>query len=66
MYMYLHFNSADVYSTIYKIWDGDSYCGFIFRGSFNDVVSSSDYIDSNDWMIMINELEIIWKEAVVT
>jgi hypothetical protein len=30
---------------------------------FNDAVISSHYIASND--VMINELEIIWKEAAV-
>jgi hypothetical protein len=32
-------------------------------GIFNDAVSSSDYIASIDRKI--NELEMIWKEAVV-
>jgi hypothetical protein len=31
---------------------------------FNDAVSSSDYTASNDRMI--NKLEMIWKEAVMT
>jgi hypothetical protein len=32
-------------------------------GLFNDAVSSSDYVASNDRMI--NELEWIWKDAIV-
>jgi hypothetical protein len=35
-------------------------------GLFNDTVSSSDYIASNDRVITNNEQERIWKEAVVT
>jgi hypothetical protein len=34
------------------------------HGLFNDAVSSSDYIASNDGMNM-NELERIWKDTVV-
>jgi hypothetical protein len=33
-------------------------------GLFNDIVSSSDYIMSNDRAIMNNEWDRIWKEAV--
>jgi hypothetical protein len=33
---------------------------------FNDAFNSSDYIASNERMIVNNELERIWKEAVVT
>jgi hypothetical protein len=32
----------------------------------NDAISNSDYIALDDWMIVNNELERIWKEAVVT
>jgi hypothetical protein len=39
-------------------------CNFI-RSTPNDYFSSSEYIVSNDWMIVNNELERIWKEAVV-
>jgi hypothetical protein len=35
------------------------------RDLFNDAVSISDYIASNDGII-INELEISWKKAIVT
>jgi hypothetical protein len=31
----------------------------------NDVFSSSDYIASNERMLVNNELERMWKEAVV-
>jgi hypothetical protein len=34
-------------------------------GLFNDAVSISNYMTSNDRIIMINEFEKIWREAVV-
>jgi hypothetical protein len=37
----------------------------LFSSLFNDAVSSLNYITSNDWMIVNNELEMMWKEAVV-
>jgi hypothetical protein len=37
----------------------------LFSSLFNDVISSSNYVTSNDWMRVNNELEITWKEAVV-
>jgi hypothetical protein len=37
---------------------------FIY-GLFNDAISSSDYIASNNRMVLNNELEWIWKEAAV-
>jgi hypothetical protein len=43
-----------------------SICVFVLFicGSFNGAVSSSDYTASNDRVI--DELERVWKEAVVT
>jgi hypothetical protein len=39
---------------------------FLFIYSlFNDAFSISDYIASNERMIVKNELERMWKEAVV-
>jgi hypothetical protein len=39
---------------------------FVFSCSFsNDSVSISDYVGSDDWIIVKNELERIWKEEVV-
>jgi hypothetical protein len=32
---------------------------------FNDAVTQSDYTASSDWMVVNNELERTWKEAVV-
>jgi hypothetical protein len=32
---------------------------------FNDAVSNSGYIASNDWMVVNNELKSVWKEMVV-
>jgi hypothetical protein len=32
---------------------------------FNDAFSSSDYVASNESMILNNELEWMWKEAAV-
>jgi hypothetical protein len=41
-------------------------CSFLFIYSlFNDAFSSSDYTASSEKMIVNNELERIWKEAVV-
>jgi hypothetical protein len=34
-------------------------------GLFNDPLSNSGYVVSNDGMIMNHELEGMWKEAVV-
>jgi hypothetical protein len=34
-------------------------------GLFNDAVNRSDYIASNDRMVLFNELERMWKEVVV-
>jgi hypothetical protein len=31
--------------------------------SFNDAVSSPDYVPLNDWMIVNNQVERMWKEA---
>jgi hypothetical protein len=43
-------------------------CGIIFcsfvSSLFNDTVRNSEYIESNDFLIM-NELERMWKETVV-
>jgi hypothetical protein len=33
---------------------------------FSYAINNSDYIQFNDWMIGNNELEMMWKEAVVT
>jgi hypothetical protein len=33
---------------------------------FYDAISNSDNTASNDWMVVNNELEGMWKEAVVT
>jgi hypothetical protein len=38
---------------------------FFFFCLFNDAFSSSDYIASNERMIVHNELEKMWKEEVV-
>lgn len=36
-----------------------------YTRSFNEAISSSNYIESNEKMIANNVLERIWKEAVV-
>jgi hypothetical protein len=33
--------------------------------SFSDTVNSADSMASNDWIILNNELERIWEEAVI-
>jgi hypothetical protein len=37
----------------------------MFSSLFNDAFSILDYISSNERMIVNNELERMWKEAVV-
>jgi hypothetical protein len=39
--------------------------GLFIYSLLNDFVSSSDYIESNKRIIVNNEMERIWKEAVV-
>jgi hypothetical protein len=42
-----------------------NFCVYFVCSLFNDAFSSADYIASNKRMIVNNELENIWKEAVV-
>jgi hypothetical protein len=43
----------------------DEFPGKFICGLFNDAFSISDYASSNERMIVNNELEMMWKEAVV-
>jgi hypothetical protein len=40
-------------------------CGFVVCSLFNYDFISSDYIVLSDWLIANNELERMWKEAVM-
>jgi hypothetical protein len=35
------------------------------RGLFNDAVSNSAFVGSNEWLIINNELDRMWKETIV-
>jgi hypothetical protein len=48
------------------VWRIGGYLRRLFIYSlFNDAFSSSDYVTSNERIIVNNELERMWKEAVM-
>jgi hypothetical protein len=35
---------------------------FLIYSLFNEAISISDYTASNNWTVMISELELMWKD----